>query len=191
MKNILRALCLLMAWTVAAGATTLLPVDAAELARRADRIFEGDVISVARMMDENHLPVMVVTVHVTDAIKNTFVGETVTFKQIDEMIPGLPRYQPGEHVLLFLAGTSRLGLTAPLGLGQGRFRSARDERDRPTFVNDYNNRELFRNSRALATSQALTSAERQMVGQREGPVERGTFVRFLRRAAAQEVIREQ
>lgn len=191
MRRILVTSCLLLALAMSARATTLLSVDAAELARRADRIFEGDVLSVARILDENHLPVMVVTVHVTEGIKNTLTGETISFKQIDELIPGLPHYQPGEHVLLFLAGVSRWGLTAPLGLGQGRFHVGRDELDRSILVNEFNNRELFQKSRVLASSETLSPGERRMVTQRDGPIERKAFVRFVRREAVREVSREQ
>ena len=33
---------------------------------------------------------------------------------------GLPSYTPGEEVLLFLAAPGKLGLTAPIGLTQGK-----------------------------------------------------------------------
>ena len=191
MRRIWIGVCVLAGLAASANATTLLPLDARELAQRAERIFEGDVVSVARAIDENHLPVMFVTIRVTDGIKNAHTGETITFKQIDEFIPGLPHYQAGEHVLLFLAGVSRLGLTAPLGLGQGHFRVGEDDLGREMLVNDFSNLHLFEKSQALARSEALSSEERHMLIERHGPVERDTFVRFIRREAAREVPREQ
>lgn len=191
MKRNWIALCVLAALAATAHATTLLPLDALELARRADRIFEGEVVSVERAIDENRLPVMFVTIRVTDGIKNAYPGETITFKQIDEFIPGLPHYEAGEHVLLFLAGVSRLGLTAPLGLGQGRFRVGEDVLGRKMLINDFSNLHLFEKSQALARSEALSSEERHMLIRRQGPVQRETFVRFIRRQATREVLREQ
>lgn len=191
MRNIVFALCLLIRLAFAASATTLLPLDASELARRADRIFAGEVLSVERAVDASHFRVMIVTVRVTEGIKNTYAGEIVVFKQIDEMIPGWPHYQAGEQVMLFLTPVSRLGLTMPVGLGQGSFRVERDLLEREKVVNDFDNEGLFRFSKGLAHPEALTDPERRMVMKRRGPVERETFVRFVRREAVKEVVREQ
>ena len=191
MRKIVFALCLVLTLTATSMATTLRSLDAGELAQLADRIFAGEVLSVERAMDASQFRVMIVTVRVTEGIKNTYTGEIVVFKQIDEMIPGLPHYQAGEQVMLFLAGVSRLGLTAPLGLGQGRFRLGGDQPGHEALVNDFQNEGLFHLSKALARSEALSDGERRMVTQRRGPVERQTFVRFIRREAAKEVVREQ
>jgi hypothetical protein len=131
--------------TMRAEAIMVLPVNVEELARRADRIFVGTCTNVEAKMNAHGIPVVEVTYAVTEGLKGN-VGETVTFQQLDtthRVSSGaavssqspyrarsiweaaatsvkLPTYTKGEKTLLFLARPGQKGVTAPIGLFQGK-----------------------------------------------------------------------
>ncbi len=116
-----------------------------ELTARAEKVFVGTCTNVSHRVNEQGIPVIEVTFAVTETVKGE-VSTTVTFQQLDAQaqsspqpaaandlirenpqgifaaaaIAGLPTYVPGEEVLLFLAAPGKLGLTAPIGLTQGK-----------------------------------------------------------------------
>jgi len=129
-----------------ADAVMVTPFNVEELTKRADKVFVGTCTKVSHGVTVQGLPMVEVTFAVTEAVKGD-VGTTVTFQQIDPQgqrptvaapapgeqvsenpqgvfsaaaIAGLPRYTPGEEALLFLAAPGRFGLTAPIGLAQGK-----------------------------------------------------------------------
>ena len=57
-------------------------------------------------------------------------------------IPGIPSYQRGEEVVLFLHADSRLGLTSPVGLFQGVFHLAEAGDGTMGLLNGLQNRNL-------------------------------------------------
>ena len=129
-----------------AKAVMVIPFNIEELAKRADKVFVGTCVKVSRSVNAQGVPMLEVTFTVTEAVKGD-LGSTVTFQQIDPQgqrpptpattpdervsenpqsifsaaaIAGLPSYTPGEEALLFLAAPGKLGLTAPIGLTQGK-----------------------------------------------------------------------
>jgi len=70
-------------------------------------------------------------------------------------IYGPPLYNVGSEYTLFLTSESRIGLRAPVGLGQGKFLVIRDAEGKAMVVNEFNNRSLFRN---LPQTKAVTKA---------------------------------
>jgi hypothetical protein len=68
---------------------------------------------------------------------------------------GPPLYNVGGEYTLFLTSESRLGLRAPVGLGQGKFSVIRGPQGKAMVVNEFNNRSLFRN---LPQTKAMTKA---------------------------------
>lgn len=68
---------------------------------------------------------------------------------------GPPLYNVGSEYTLFLTSESRLGLRAPVGLGQGKFLVIRGPEGKAMVVNEFNNRALFRN---LPQTKAMTKA---------------------------------
>jgi hypothetical protein len=131
---------------IRAEAVMVMPFNIEELAKRADKVFVGTCTKVSQSVNAQNIPVIEVTFTVTEAVKGK-VGETVTFQQVDPQgqrsptprptadervsenpqsifsaaaIAGLPYYTPGEEALLFLATPGKLGLTAPIGLTQGK-----------------------------------------------------------------------
>lgn len=141
-----------MAWSYSVSAMTVLPVDLDQMISWADRIFMGTCLSVQQdsiRIGQNTLPATVYTFEVSKPLKGRF-SRQVTFKQIGLgrekvnlflrqsstsgkvvqvplHIPGIPEYQPGDEVLLFLTVESSVGLVSPVGLFQGAFFARKDK----------------------------------------------------------------
>jgi hypothetical protein len=109
-----------------------LPLD--RIVRAADRIVYGTVTDVRSGRDEAGLTATWVTLAVSRAVKG-HVGAQLTLKQYGAATPladgtvtrvaGLPRYQVGDEVVLFLHPDSRRGFTSPVGFAQGAYRVSR------------------------------------------------------------------
>ncbi|HWP49910.1 MAG TPA: hypothetical protein VNM22_22340 [Candidatus Limnocylindrales bacterium] len=133
-----------------AFAVTILPMSLVEMIDRADKIFVGICLSVqpdSIILEQTPLPVTTYTFEVIEPLKGT-LPKKITFSQVGVNassdlaisqsipgkpvripfhIPGMPTYHPGEEVLLFLSGESRIGLTSPVGLLQGAFFARKDK----------------------------------------------------------------
>ncbi len=97
-----------------------------------------------------------VTFEVDRAVKGD-PGSTVTVKLLaGQSIVGLPRFQEGEEVVLFLYGESELGLTSPVGFGQGKFSVIEDKLNRKIAVNEFGNRDLMKGVSGQARSKLGT-----------------------------------
>jgi len=151
-RHLLAAMLALL-WATAGGAAwamSVLPLDLAALTAEAGRIFVGRVERVDTGRDAGGVPAVWTTFTVAQTLKGG-AGAHVTVKQLGATFggpdtpiaprAGLPRYTPGESVVLFVHPASTLGFTSPVGLGQGCFRIR--ERDGETVVeNDVGNRNL-------------------------------------------------
>lgn len=124
-----------------------------EMTERAGRIFSGQCTGV-RVVEQSGrgIPLTEVTFQVHRTLKGR-PGATLTIRQPGGQsvagersvgIVGLPRFRPGEEVILFLYGESASGLTSPVGLGQGKFTVYTDKEGLRWAVNEYGNRALFR-----------------------------------------------
>lgn len=128
-----------------AAALTVRPLDLDELTNGAGTIFVGRVTRVDPGVDERGIAAVWTTFAVDDTLKGTAVP-TVTLKQLGTPLgvgafPSVPRFAPGEAVMLFVHPVSALGFASPVGLGQGTFRI--HERDgRRVVANDVGNRNL-------------------------------------------------
>jgi hypothetical protein len=130
---------------VPALATKVRPLNLEELTARAATIFSGTVVATGAAHDPLvGREVVAVTFAVDRPVKGARVP-TLTVKLLGgDGVPGLPRFRPGEEVVLFLYGESRLGLSSPVGLGQGRFRVTTDKQGRRVAINDFGNESLLR-----------------------------------------------
>jgi hypothetical protein len=55
------------------------------------------------------------------------LGNATVTARPGEATEGLPRFEVGEELILFLYGDSSRGLTSPVGFGQGKFKVIRDK----------------------------------------------------------------
>ncbi len=131
-------------FTTGAEAAMVMPFNVEEMTQRAEKIFVGTCTKVEHTVNAQGMPVVEVSFAVSETLKGE-VGDTVTFRQIDPapqrqtgsepqsgsrfrvrglwsaaVLAGVPAYAPGEKALLFLAREGQLGLTAPVGLLQGK-----------------------------------------------------------------------
>jgi hypothetical protein len=132
-------------------ASQVLPVNLEERVRHAGHVVSGRVTEVQVVQDERvHGQVTLVTLEVSRAAKGQ-AGRTLTFRMFgglgangQPVVAGLPRFDPGEEVILFLHPEGRLGLTSPVGFGQGKFVVSRDRQGQRVVQNQFGNRMLFR-----------------------------------------------
>jgi hypothetical protein len=129
-------------------ATSVRPVNLPEMVELADRVFRGKCLSAVK--EESTLgaglTVRQYRFLVIEGLKGVSDGDEVVFRQIRGVgyasIAGVPEYHKGEEVLLFLAPNSRLGLTSPIGMIQGKFSRQGGEQGETSFVNGVNNQNL-------------------------------------------------
>lgn len=132
-------------------ATQVRPLTLEQLSQRAATIFSGRCTGVRVESDPNVGWVTLATFEVERAVKGR-VGRTATLRLLGGRsdlepraaeVPGMPRFRRGDEVVLFLYGTSAIGLTSPVGLGQGKFDVVRDKRGRKIAVNAFGNERLL------------------------------------------------
>jgi len=130
LRRILLALAASLTLSISAHATSVLPMYLDEIVDSAAVAFQGTVLSNRTTRDEaTGFVVTYTTFKVDDALKGN-LGETYTIKQIGGDLPGegirqrmhgIPRFNTGESLVVFLYGVSEAGFSSPVGLEQGRF----------------------------------------------------------------------
>jgi hypothetical protein len=151
-----------------AEASRVRPVNVEEMTERAARIVTGRCTEVRTVAD----PVLGVELtEITLEVERSLKGEPaprITFRtlgaaSVDEPplrgVVGMPRFRPGEKVILFLYAESRSGLTSPVGLGQGKFLVVKDKQGREVALNGAGNRVLFDRLSPQALSRVGNLAE--------------------------------
>ncbi len=140
--------CLTAGAAVEAGSVRSLNLE--ELTRNAATIFSGRCAEVEVAVD----PVVGreitrVTFEVDRAVKGS-AASTHTIQMIGANgvaggwgLTGLPQFQPGEEVVVYLYGESRLGLSSPVAFGQGKFNILRDKQGRSVAINGSGNARLL------------------------------------------------
>jgi hypothetical protein len=127
LSSLLLAALLFVVPTGIARATSIVPLDLAELTRASDRIVYGTVLgSSSRWNEDRTLIVTDVRIRVVEDLKGrapreitvTQPGGTVGKLMVE--VPGAAAYRPGEEVVLFLA-PERDGRTYVNGLDRGRY----------------------------------------------------------------------
>ena len=136
-------LAFLLAVPAAVLATSVKQMNIDELSANADRIFRGTVISIQPGTVEAggaELHTITYTLKVEDAFKGDFLvaKDDVRLAKItmitDPKVPGeangmtrlgvvrdVPKLKVGDVYLLFASAESQIGLSTPIGLGQGCF----------------------------------------------------------------------
>lgn len=135
----------------------------ADMVTNADRIFRGTVISfdpATVTAGGGELPAVTYRIRVENTFKGNFsVKGDVTYAEITMLgnikevpaqgslqrlpvLPTPPRLNVGSDYLLFLTAESSIGLTAPVGLGQGTFSIYLQDKEE-WARNEFNNAGLF------------------------------------------------
>ena len=94
------------------------------LSRNAGYIFDGTVLSVARVAaGSGSLETVEITFRVEQAIRGVKNGQVVTIREWGGLWNSGQRYRSGERLLLFLYKPGKLGLTSPVEGPRGRILS--------------------------------------------------------------------
>ncbi len=146
-----------------AQAATVRTVNLVEMVELAGRVFRGRCVSAQQVVHESlGLPVMEYTFMVEDGIKGVADGQTIKFRQA-LLGADIPLYRPGQELMLFLHPESKIGLTSPVGMGQGMFRVSKSGPGDVTVLNALGNRNLAYN---------LSAQQLQSPGLSAGQMER-------------------
>ena len=124
-----------LAQFVPARASQVRPVNLEEMTQRAATVFAGRCLDVHVERDAAIDRDVVVATFAVDRREKGALDRRVTVRMLSvaalEGAPWSPGemlgFRPGEEVVLFLYGNSALGLTSPIGLGQGRFHIAQEK----------------------------------------------------------------
>ena len=175
-------------WTPPIHAMNTKPMNISDLVRESNQIVVGHVVAVGQGVGANHLPYTDVEVKVSESILGAG-ATTINFRQFGLQSPlpaadgrkyvglvaGMPRYEAGEQVVLFLGKTSSIGFRTTIGLGQGKFALRGGN-----LENDANNAGLFQN--VDLSKRHLDDKEKRLVTTTHGVVGSDSFLSFLRRA---------
>jgi hypothetical protein len=124
---------------VEAGTAVRLEIE--DLVREAELVLEGRVLADHASRDSRGL----VSTSYTLSVRRTFRGAPQGTRVVTlpggtlpdgsgTLLPGLPRLEVGEDVLLFLSSESANGSRMPVGLSQGKFRVVRTEGGAPALA---------------------------------------------------------
>ena len=173
---VVAAACLATSPAFAQRGALTVPRNLDELTDRAQDIFRGTVTDahVEKHPELVNLHTIVVTLRVGETLKGT-ARETYTFRQYiwDVRDRGdAAGYRKGQELLLLMNGSSRYGLTSPVGLEQGRFRIQRDRAGLEVAMNGAGNFRLFdRLQDASVKPAALTPQQASLIARHHsGPI---------------------
>jgi len=168
--------------SVRAEAMMVIPLNLEGLTQMADRIFLGTVVSVDNRFDGEGRWCQLITFDVQESFKGD-LGTTVTIKQVNlnplelsdgtvilsTVFRGVPQFEEGETVLVFLNGDSSIGFTTAVGLGQGAFRVKQNAFGHQMLVNDFNNAGLFKGMSVRPSFKAQGINEARMQALQSSP----------------------
>ena len=137
--------------TLTLSASTVVRVDVAQLSQLATNIVGGQITNIAPEQDsDNGYIYSTVTLRVSHAIPSNLAGGSYQFRMVGgELngkrlhIAGLPRFQVGQDVVLFL-NSQPAGVFGPtVGLWQRVFFVERDEATGEQIVTDHQRRPIL------------------------------------------------
>jgi hypothetical protein len=110
------------------SASTVLPLDFEQLARGADRVVSGRIVKLETQQPDGGYLYTSVTIQVEQASPSSLQGQTLEFRMVGgeraglrQYIQGMPRFETGARVALFLTGSTDSPFGATVGLWQGVF----------------------------------------------------------------------
>lgn len=168
-------------------------VNLAEMTAAARRVVHGRVVEArpGRHPQQPNLAVLFVKIEVIEMLKGAPAREVTFMQYAGGAFSHLPQYRSGEEIVLFLYPESRLGLTSPVGEGQGKFTTCDDVRTgRRVLRNEQANFALFDrlDKTRLRSTLALSAAESAAVEQPQSDLRAGlemnAFRSIVRKLAA-------
>jgi hypothetical protein len=141
-RAILSTLALLLMCS-AASASSVLEVSFDRLSQAARHVVSGDVVSIDPVRGENGYIYSDVTLAVRQAVPAQLIGRSYTFRMIGGeldgrrvSVQGMPRFETGQEVVLFLNARPSTVMGPTIGLWQGVFFVERDKQTGERFVVD-------------------------------------------------------
>ena len=123
-----------------------------QLMLQADRIFLSEVQEVTTEISPGKPPAVVTRFKVLEMMKGT-PGDEIIVRQLGRkgskgeivLMTGLPRFAPGQKLVVFLGQESSLGFSNPIGIRQGVFHiiGKGDDPSRWMLVNEIRHKGLF------------------------------------------------
>ena len=178
-----------LAVTLPLTATTIAPMNLADLANRAQSVAHVTILSAEPgtvAVGGTDLPTITYRARVENGFKGDFLtkdgaqlleitmlgdlkGEAQGSIQKLSSISGLPTLQVGEQYLLFTTQPSSVGLSTTVGLGAGCFHISGDG-DKALVVNEFDNAGVFQGMAGMPSSgpvsySALVSQLQSILGQ--------------------------
>lgn len=181
MRGVLRCVATLTAglgMLMPLSATTIVPLDLADLTFRAESIVHGTVLSAEPgtvQVGGGTLPTITYEVRVLEGFKGDFVtkgnSQVLEITMIGDLkgdaasgsfrklssVEGLPRLEVGGRYLLFTTQPSQVGLSTTVGLGTGCFHISGDG-DKALVVNGFDNAGVFRGLAGMPSSGPVSYA---------------------------------
>ncbi len=184
------------------SALTVLQLNLEQLYGLSEKVFLGRCLSVRPETDAAGRRIDEVTFEVEEMLKGKLTSR-VTFRQLssasevvqegpvtivgmNDLIANLPVYQVGEEVVVFLSAEGEIGLTAPVGLYQGKFSIVQAASGIKTVRNGLNNRGLFvswRKSPRLKSLQ-LSPTEKGVLRQNGGEIRLEDFLSIVHKLSS-------
>jgi hypothetical protein len=174
------------------GAMTV-PRNLEQMVGSASDIVRGKVVSarIEKHPQLQHLDTLVITLQVSETIKGSARG-TYSFRQYVWDLrdrQDTAGYRKGQEYVLLMNAQSRLGLTSPAGLDQGRFRVQKSADGKELAVNDRDNALLMRGmpDRLAKKGATLSAGSAELVVKHQkGPIAAADLVTLIRELVRQE-----
>lgn len=153
-----------------ASATTVQKFTISDLAKKSETIAVARVDDVSSRWDDNHKEIYTyISLKVLDGIKGSRKNDVLTIRQIGgsaegkiSVVPGMPTFNKGEEVVVFLSPKDRAGYPWVMGLQQGKYTVSMDANGFKQVRNDVDGLKLMAPNGSVdeakpAAGQPLTS----------------------------------
>ncbi len=141
-----------------------------EMVTASENIFVGQLVNSREdyiYAAGGEIPITIYTFKVDEALKGA-IGITLTIRQVGHRSNpsslfghSTPLYKKGEVLMIFFAGESEIGLTSPVGMGQGVFRVKTDRGAKVSVTNERKNLGLLEGSERIQDSLETRSPDAQ------------------------------
>lgn len=132
------------------GASSVIEVGFDRLSKSAANVVSGEILSIVPEQGENGILYSNVTLRVTRSVPRSLVGRPMTVRMVGgEMngqrvyVQGMPQFQVGDGVVLFLNRDTASVMGPTVGLWQGVFYLGRDKATGQEFILDHQRRPVM------------------------------------------------